>query len=78
MKEARKELGDAITYCDNIEAAVTDADAVVLMTEWNLYRGLDLRRLKSLMRGDVFVDLRNVYEKGLMQEHGFAYSCVGR
>jgi UDPglucose 6-dehydrogenase len=78
MKEARKELGDAITYCDNIEAAVTDADGVVLMTEWNQYRGLDLRKLKSLMRGDVFVDLRNVYEKDLMQQHGFAYSCVGR
>ena len=55
-----------------------DADAIVLMTEWNLYRGLDLEKLKSLMRGNVFVDLRNVYEQDLMQRHGFEYSCVGR
>ena len=78
MKEARKELGDTIAYCDHIEDAVKDADAVVLMTEWNQYRGLDLGKLKSLMRGAVFVDLRNVYESDLMQAHGFTYSCVGR
>ena len=78
MQEARKELGDTITYCEHIEDAVIEADAVVLMTEWNQYRGLDLGKLKSLMRGDVFVDLRNVYENGLMKAHGFNYSCVGR
>jgi UDPglucose 6-dehydrogenase len=48
------------------------------MTEWNQYRGLDLGKLKTQMRGDVFVDLRNVYEAGLMQAYGFKYSCVGR
>jgi UDPglucose 6-dehydrogenase len=78
MEEARKELGDTVAYCEHIEDAVTDTDAVVLMTEWNQYRGVDLGKLKSLMRGDVFVDLRNVYEKDLMQAHGFNYSCVGR
>jgi UDPglucose 6-dehydrogenase len=78
MDEARKELPDSVQYTDNIDDAVQDADAIVLMTEWNLYRGLDLEKLKSMMRGDVFVDLRNVYEKKLMQEHGFRYSCVGR
>ena len=57
---------------------MTGADAVVLMTEWNQYRGLDLEKLKSQMKGDVFVDLRNVYERGLMQAHGFRYTCVGR
>lgn len=78
MEEARKELPDTVIYTDNIDDAVRDADAVVLMTEWNQYRGLDLARVKSFMRGDVFVDLRNVYEKSLMQAHGFHYSCVGR
>jgi UDPglucose 6-dehydrogenase len=78
MDEARRELGDAITYCGDIEATVKDADAVVLMTEWNQYRGLDLGNLKSLMSGNVFVDLRNVYERGPMQAYGFSYSCVGR
>ncbi len=78
MDEARKELPDTVEYTDNIDDTVRDADAIVLMTEWNLYRGLDLEKLKSLMRGDVFVDLRNVYERGLMEAHGFQYSCVGR
>ncbi len=78
MDEARKELPDTVEYTDNIDDAVRNADAIVLMTEWNLYRGLDLEKLKSLMRGNVFVDLRNVYERGLMEAHGFHYSCVGR
>ena len=78
MDEARKELPDSVEYTDNIDDAVQDADAIVLMTEWNQYRGLDLEKLKSMMRGDVFVDLRNVYERKLMQAHGFQYSCVGR
>jgi UDPglucose 6-dehydrogenase len=78
MDEARKELPDTVEYADTIEDAVRNADAIVLMTEWNLYRGLDLEKLKSLMRGNVFVDLRNVYKRGLMEAHGFQYSCVGR
>jgi len=78
MDEARKELPDTVEYTDNIDDAVRDADAIVLMTEWNQYRGLDLEKLKSLMRGDVFVDLRNVYERGTMEAQGFQYSCVGR
>ena len=65
-------------YTDSIDATVTDADAVVLMTEWNQYRGLNLVQVKSLMKGDVFVDLRNVYERDLMESRGFNYHCVGR
>jgi UDPglucose 6-dehydrogenase len=78
MDEARKELPDTVVYTDNIDDTVRNADAIVLMTEWNLYRGLDLEKLRSLMRGNVFVDLRNVYERGLMEAHGFVYGCVGR
>jgi UDPglucose 6-dehydrogenase len=78
MDEARKKLPDSVKYTDNIDDAVRDTDAIVLMTEWNQYRALDLDKLKRLMRGSVFVDLRNVYERGMMQAHGFSYSCVGR
>jgi UDPglucose 6-dehydrogenase len=78
MEEAKKELPMGIHYADSIGDAVTGADAVVLLTEWNQYRGLDLERLKTQMRGNVFVDLRNVYERGLMASHGFEYTCVGR
>jgi UDPglucose 6-dehydrogenase len=78
MEEARKVLPESIQYADTIDAAVRDADAVILMTEWNQYRGLDLEKLKSQMRGNVFVDLRNVYERSMMEKHGFEYASVGR
>ncbi|TCO78583.1 UDP-glucose dehydrogenase family protein [Chromatocurvus halotolerans] len=76
--EARTLMPSGIDYVDTIEDALRDADAVVLMTEWNQYRGLDLRELRSLMRGNVFVDLRNVYERRTMEDAGFVYSAVGR
>ena len=78
MKEAAALLPRAVEYCDSIAQAVSDADAVVLMTEWNQYRGLDLEDLASAMRGDVFIDLRNVYERPLMERAGLRYTSVGR
>jgi len=78
MAEARHMLPDGIEYCDDVYAALDDADAVVLMTEWNAYRGLDLDEVKSRMRGRVFVDLRNVYEPEQMRSQGFEYVGVGR
>jgi UDPglucose 6-dehydrogenase len=78
MAEAKMLLPDSIQFSDNIEGAVTGADAVVLLTEWNQYRGLDLASIKALMKDNIFVDLRNVYERDLMRKHGFNYTCVGR
>ncbi len=78
MDEAKHLLPEGITYCDDTYETAVGADAVVLMTEWNAYRGLDLARLKAGMKSDVFVDLRNVYEPQRMREAGFRYTCVGR
>ena len=78
VEEARHILPESIQYMDSIEEAVKDSDAIVLMTEWNQYRGMNLDKIKNMMKGKVFVDLRNVYEKDLMQAHGFEYTCVGR
>lgn len=78
MHEAAPLLPKEIQYCDNLYTAVEGADALVLMTEWNAYRGLDLERVKTLMRGRVFVDLRNVYEPSQMRAAGFEYAGVGR
>jgi UDPglucose 6-dehydrogenase len=78
VDEARKLLPAQVKYFENIQDAVNGADVIVLMTEWNEYRGLDLAQLKQLMKGDAFVDLRNVYEPGRMHELGFQYSCIGR
>ncbi len=78
MDEAKGLLPDSILYMDSIDEAIKDADAVVLMTEWNQYRGLDLDWLKAQMKGNVFIDLRNVYESEIMEQYGFKYTCVGR
>ncbi len=78
VKEAREQLPDSVQYCENIDDAMKDADAVILMTEWNVYRGLDLGLLKQKLRGNAFIDLRNVYERQQAEEAGFEYFCVGR
>ena len=78
MAAAAALLPDSVTYHDDMYSVLEGADAVVLMTEWNQYRGLDLARVRDLMRGSVFVDLRNVYEREPMCAAGFEYHCVGR
>jgi len=77
MAEALKLLPD-LTTCENAYEACSGADALVLVTEWNQFRMLDLARIKSLLRQPVIVDLRNIYEPGPMREAGFRYFCVGR
>jgi UDPglucose 6-dehydrogenase len=78
IQEAKKFLPTGIRYCEDIYATLEDADAVVLLTEWNAYRGLDLTRVRQIMRGNTFIDLRNVYEPQQMRALGFEYVCVGR
>ena len=78
MEEAKSLLPDSVVYTQTAYEAVTNADIVVLMTEWNEYRGLPMAKIKDLMRGNIFVDLRNVYEPEKMREAGFVYYGVGR
>ena len=78
MPEAKALLPESTVFFNDVYAALTGADAVVLMTEWNAYRGMDPDRIKETMRGNVFIDLRNVYEPELMRAAGFDYFCVGR
>ncbi len=77
MEQARGELPD-ITYCDNPYACAAKADALVIVTEWEQFRALDLQRLKQEMAQPVIVDLRNIYRAEEMVEHGFTYESVGR
>ena len=79
--EGRKEGEDLLGAAEWVEepyAAVRDADVVVLMTEWNEFRGLDLTRMFQQMRGNVFVELRNVYLPEDARAAGFRYSSIGR
>ena len=78
IDEAKKVLPNEVEFSSSIEEATKEADALVIMTEWNQYRGLDLNKLKRGMRGDIFIDLRNIYEREAMTDLGFNYFCVGR
>ena len=78
IKNAKPLLPKSVQYSDSIYDIFKGADAVILFTEWNIYRGLDLERIKKLMNGNIFLDLRNVYEPDTMKSHGFSYFCVGR
>ncbi|OSQ37170.1 UDP-glucose dehydrogenase family protein [Thalassospira mesophila] len=77
MDEAAKLL-DGVTYCKTAFETIDGADAMVVMTEWNEFRGLNLKRVKAALKSPVVVDLRNVYEPREMKDHGFEYSCIGR
>ena len=78
MQEAAGLLPEGVEYVDAPYDTLEGADAAVLLTEWNVYRGLDPEEMLSRMRGRVFVDLRNVYEPADMRRAGFDYVCVGR
>lgn len=78
MANAREVLPDGVVYCDDVYDAASGADCLVILTEWNQFRSLDLGRLRALLRQPRMVDLRNVYEPDRMREAGFQYWCVGR
>ena len=78
MTEAKKVLPGGVEYFDDPYTALVDADALVILTEWNAYRGFELARIKDIMRGNIFIDLRNIYERELVESEGFSYHCVGR
>ncbi|MEG2313783.1 UDP-glucose/GDP-mannose dehydrogenase family protein [Brevundimonas sp.] len=77
MGEAAKLLGD-VEYCKGPYDAVTGADVVCILTEWDQFRALDLDRIKLLMTSPVMVDLRNVYKSVDMRARGFVYTSIGR
>jgi UDPglucose 6-dehydrogenase len=77
IHEARRVLQDVEYGTDEYDTA-NGCDALVLATEWNQFRNLDLPRIKKLMRQPVMIDLRNVYEPEDLRRQGFRYTAVGR
>jgi UDPglucose 6-dehydrogenase len=78
MGSAQALLPAGVDFAVGVDAALTGADALVLVTEWNAFRSLAPARLSQLMRGRVVVDLRNVFDPVAMREAGFAYHGIGR
>jgi UDPglucose 6-dehydrogenase len=77
MANAR-ELVEGIDYAEDAYACVKEADALVIVTEWDAFRALDFQSIKSAMKAPVIVDLRNIYEPADMRRRGFEYVSVGR
>jgi UDPglucose 6-dehydrogenase len=78
MDQARPHLPPEVIYATDPIEAVTGADALVVVTEWNLFRAVAPLRLKALMRGSVIVDLRNIFDPAAIRAAGFAYHAIGR
>ncbi len=78
MEQARPLLPAGVEYCRDTMEAVTGADALLLITEWNEFRALSPTKLREAMNGNVMVDLRNVYDPAAMRGAGFVYYGVGR
>ncbi|MBI5407891.1 MAG: UDP-glucose/GDP-mannose dehydrogenase family protein [Nitrospirae bacterium] len=77
MEDARGSL-PKVTYCKDPYDAAKGAEGVVIVTEWNQFRNLDLGRIKKLAKGEFFFDLRNIYEPDRLRKMGFKYYSVGR
>ena len=77
MEQAKRELPSVI-YCNSAYNAAQDAEAVVIATEWEQFRALDLARLKSVMARPVIIDLRNIYRIDEMKRADFRYMAIGR
>ena len=78
MKEARHLLPASVQYCADAYGTMPGADCLVIITEWNEFRALDLDKVKSLLKAPVLVDLRNVYAPEEMADLGFRYTSIGR
>jgi UDPglucose 6-dehydrogenase len=72
------DIGDSVAFFEDEYEAMRGADALVIVTEWNRYRDLDLERVKKLLKSPMFFDLRNIYKRKDMEEKGFTYHAVGQ
>jgi UDPglucose 6-dehydrogenase len=77
-ESARRIFGDRVTYASKSYEALTGADALALVTEWNEFREPDFERMKKLMRQPLIVDGRNIYTPEAVRGHGFTYVSIGR
>jgi len=78
MENARRILGDSVTYCKDPYEVAKDADALLLIAEWNEFKQLSMKRIKELMRQPVLMDGRNIYDPQRMRKLGFTYRGMGR
>jgi UDPglucose 6-dehydrogenase len=77
MHEAKKMIGEQITYCKDQNATLIDADALLIATEWPEFRSPNFEVMAKLMKTKTIFDGRNIYDAEEMKELGFSYYCIG-
>jgi len=81
MQEAQWRLQayrESLEFCGNEYEAMTSSDALVIVTEWNQFRDLDLNKVKNLLKRPIFIDLRNIYRKRAIESAGMSYYGIGQ
>lgn len=78
MENVKELLGDSIEFCENEYDTLQDADALLIFTEWQIFRNPDFKKIESLLKEKVIFDGRNLYDLSNMQELGFYYNSIGR
>ncbi|MDA0782645.1 MAG: UDP-glucose/GDP-mannose dehydrogenase family protein [Rickettsiales bacterium] len=79
MNEAKKELTqESIIWCKTARKAIMDSDIVVIITEWDEFKNLDISEVKKLMKGNIVVDLRNILDAKAVEQEGLRYICLGK
>ena len=77
MANAERLLGTRVTYAKDVYEACEDAEIMVILTEWEDFKNLDLKRIRGLMKAHKIVDLRNMLQAEEVKKSGFEYSCIG-
>jgi UDPglucose 6-dehydrogenase len=78
MDECKRRVGDVVLYSKDMYDAVSDADAVLLITEWKQFRMPDWIKMKKIMKRAIVIDGRNIYNVNELLDAGFVYSCIGK
>ena len=78
MDECRRRIGDCVVYCKDMYDAVIDADAIILLTEWKLFRVPSWSIVKKVMRSPILIDGRNIYDRDEVETEGFIYRAIGK
>ena len=78
MQETRRRIGDTVYYAKDMYDAVSDADALLLITEWKQFRLPSWSKVRKAMKGNAIFDGRNIYDRDELEELGFTYTCIGK
>lgn len=80
LNEAKKIIGETnekLVYCDELDTAIIDVDAIVIITEWNQFKNMNLEIVKKLMKGNLIIDGRNIFDRKKIEELEFIYESIG-